>query len=148
MGAEHNCIRDTTLTSKSEQFADIMCLGDGSGPPQSAEWNTARAKLLARFHAEDHLKPFLDYYFDNGFGPSNPTTKYSRAYMSFGGPMPGYRSMTDGKDLETGVNAQEQAFTDWFMNDNGNPSGQSARVEFSDKSTADEPDDRTGGQLR
>lgn len=61
--------------------------------------------------------------------------------------MPGYRSMADGKDLETGVNAQDEAFVDWFMNDDGNPSGQSARVEFSDKSTADKPDDRTGGQV-
>eukprot|EP01043_Picozoa_sp_COSAG02_P071184 COSAG02_NODE_12905_length_1474_cov_1.142545_1_plen_365_part_10 len=141
------CVADTALTSKSEKFADIMCLGDGSGPTQSADWNVERAQLLAYFHTEDHLRPFLDYYFDIGFGPSNPTTKFSRAFIRFAGPMPGYRTTTDGVDPETGINAQEQALVDWFMTDQDNPSGNSVRNEYYDKSTVDEPDDRTGGQV-
>ena len=48
-----------------EQFADIMCLGDGTGPAQSATWNAARAQKLADFHSEEHLKPFLDFFFDD-----------------------------------------------------------------------------------
>ena len=145
--AQGGCVRDTALTSDSEKFADVMCLGDGSGPTQSADWNTERAQLLAKFHAEDHLKPFLDYYFDRGFGPSNPTTKFSRAFIRFGGPIPGYRNIDDGLEPETGVNTQEQAFVDWFMNDQNNPSGLSVRDEFADKSTASEADGRTGGQV-
>ena len=141
------CVQDPTLTAKSEKFADIMCLGDGTGPAQSAAWNVERAQTLADFHAEEHLRTFLDYYFDKGFGPTNPTTKFSRAYMQFGGPMPGYRNVDAGTDPTTGVNAQEQALVDWFMEDQDNPSEQSIRVEFADKSKADEPDERTGGQV-
>ena len=141
------CVEDRTYTDQAEAFADIMCLGDGTGPEQSATWNAERAQTLADFHSEEHLKPFLDFYFDRGFSPTNPTTKFSRAFMQFGGPMPGYKNMEEGEDEKTGVNAQQQDMVDWFMEDVNNPSGQSIRVEYSDKSTADEPDDETGGQV-
>ena len=146
-GAQGSCVEDQALTAKSEKFADIMCLGDGSGPAQSAAWNIERAQTLADFHSEEHLKPFLDFYFDKGFSPENPTTKFSRAFMQFGGPMPEYRNREEGVDRQTGVNAQQQKMVDWFMEDKGNPSKQSIRIEFSDKSDADEPDERTGGQV-
>ena len=145
--ANEVCNEDITHTDDAEKFADIMCLGDGTGDENSESWNRERALLLAGFHAQEHLKPFLDFYFDKGFSPENPTNKYSRAFMQFGGPMPGYRNQEEGTDKKTGVNAQQQALVDWFMDDVNNPSGQSARVEFADKSEADTPDTRTGGQV-
>ena len=95
-GAGGSCgssAEDDAKLAESEEFADIMCLGDGTGPAKPQAWNEQRAAALARFHAQEHLKPFLDFFFDRGFSPDNPALKYSRAFMQFGGPMKEYKSI-------------------------------------------------------
>ena len=43
--------------AESEEFADIMCLGDGTGPAKPQTWNEERAAALARCPSLAALSP-------------------------------------------------------------------------------------------
>ena len=170
-----SCVLDAERTETSKTFADVMCFGDGSGEMLTATTTPSsgkRAADLANFHAAPHLRPFLDFYFDLGFSPANPTTKYSRAFMQFGTPMAGFTDMQaksfidgrqttateygpfknseDGNDERSGSNHQSQAFVEWFMNgplDEETGTTVSVRNNLQEKSAAEDPQTVTGGQV-
>eukprot|EP01047_Picozoa_sp_COSAG01_P004743 COSAG01_NODE_158_length_23708_cov_7.921979_1_plen_852_part_10 len=106
------CVGIPAVTTSAKKFAELMCLGDGTGntmlPP------AARSQELAGFHAKEHLKPFLDFYFDKRFSPANPKSKFTRQFMQFGGPYRGFANFEDGDDGRTAV--QDEMLTDWFLN--------------------------------
>ena len=81
---------------QSSEFAVLMCLSDGTGPTLKGTAASAKALQLANFHSRPHLKQFLDFFFDRGFSPKNPTTKFTRAWMEFGGPMKGFHKRSSG----------------------------------------------------
>ena len=95
------------------EFSETMCLSDGTGSLVTDA--PARAKQLAGFHAEKHLKPFLDFFFDKRFSPSNPKSKFSRAFVRFGGPLRGYKNLKGDGKRANGKNEQDLWLTDWFQ---------------------------------
>ena len=124
---------------QSSEFAVLMCLSDGTGPTLKGTAASAKALQLANFHSRPHLKQFLDFFFDRGFSPKNPTTKFTRAWMEFGGPMKGFHKRSSGHNSATGKNEQEEEFVRWFMED--------IRHGFQEKTEAPEPHKTTGGQV-
>ena len=130
------CIKDDELTAVSERFGQLMCFGDGSGDEltQSTEPTLIqRRDDLAYFFSQPHIKPYLSFYFDEGFSVANPHLKFTRGWMQFGGPMEGF---ADPGELRS---VQEGALVDWFQ--------EYVRPEFRENSESDKANPTTGGQV-
>jgi len=98
---------NSAKATHAQEFSKLMCLADGTGPLVADV--SAKAQQLADFHSVEHIKPFLDFFFDKRFSSANPQSKFTRARMSFGGPLRGYKNRDDGDTEQTAQTV------DWFM---------------------------------
>lgn len=129
-----SCVKDVENTGLSQRFGELMCFGDGSGPELTGAKITERSSDLRTFFTKDHIQPYLSFYFDKGFAENpTPQLKYTRGFMSFGGPIAGF---SDPGEL---YEVQENALIDWFQ--------EYVRPEFRKNMESDEPNETTGGQV-
>ena len=127
------CAKDEASTALAQRFGELMCFGDGSGEELTGAALTQRSEDLALFFSEEHIKPYLSFFFDEGFGADNPHLKFTRGFIQFGGPIEGFRD--EGEMSEV----QEGALVDWFQ--------EFVRPEFHKNWAADEPNADTGGRV-
>jgi hypothetical protein len=130
------CTKDDEITAVSERFGQLMCFGDGSGDELTGSTNPTliqRRDDLAYFFGQPHIKPYLSFYFDEGFSEANPHLKFTRGWLQFGGPMEGFEDPGELREV------QEDALVDWFQ--------EYVRPEFRKNSESDEKNSITDGQV-
>merc|ERR1719454_621593 len=65
-------------------------------------------QLAAAMKEETFFKGLVDFYFDKGFEAQKRQSKHTRAVITFGEPLEGYKSRADRSD------EQEEKLASWF----------------------------------